>query len=270
MKNRSWTSSEFPPVSLRAFPPPPCEGGVRGGGPGGTGAGFAASGRLDRRKYGVFRGSWLCPVHPPCPGVVKGGRFELKLGFPETPIFGALLAMDRKEPTQEPGHGSCIRSRMDRPIVLSELRCESSPSIFSQVESVGKPSTWRSRNRPSACGQNRATSFVRESTGSRRLRPWPRNWLKSDVRIGRNMQWFNRPRQLLTSPRAELRWPLPGTELAVRSSPGTELAVRSSPGTSSSLLLTGDRTRGLLLTGDRGSSLLLTWDGARGLLSLPR
>ncbi len=59
MKRRFWTSSSS--SRFRLFPP--LQGG-QGGGPGGTNASFAASGRLDRRDYGV-RGSWLCPVHPP-------------------------------------------------------------------------------------------------------------------------------------------------------------------------------------------------------------
>jgi len=51
-------------------------------------------------------------------GMVKRCCFELKLGFPRMPIFGALLAMDRKEPTQEPCHGSCIRPRLGGPIIV--------------------------------------------------------------------------------------------------------------------------------------------------------
>ena len=45
--------------------PPLAKGGLGGVVPAEPGARFAASGRLDRRNYGVGRGSWLCPVHPP-------------------------------------------------------------------------------------------------------------------------------------------------------------------------------------------------------------
>ena len=60
------SSSQFRCVS------PPCKGGVRGGGPGGTRAWYAVPGRLDLRghppkgrvrRFG--RRCWLCPVHPP-------------------------------------------------------------------------------------------------------------------------------------------------------------------------------------------------------------
>ena len=45
MKSRPCTSLAFIPISLRLSPP--CEGGVRGGGPGGTRAWYAVPGRLD-------------------------------------------------------------------------------------------------------------------------------------------------------------------------------------------------------------------------------
>src|ERR1700728_1293676 len=62
-------------------------------------------------------------------GVMKEPRFELKLDFPETPVFGALLAMDRKEPSQEPDHGSSNRSRMDRSIIFQSTAASPRPAF---------------------------------------------------------------------------------------------------------------------------------------------
>ncbi len=48
----------------------------------------AASGQLDRRKYGVFRGSWLCPVDPPDPPFAQRffGSIDLTLPEPEVEL----------------------------------------------------------------------------------------------------------------------------------------------------------------------------------------
>ncbi len=72
VKSWSCTSCAFIPISLRPFPPP-CEGGVRGGGPGTTShkvfpcslplSPFAS---LSRGEKNGFRFSRL-PHHPPCP-----------------------------------------------------------------------------------------------------------------------------------------------------------------------------------------------------------
>ncbi len=72
LKCRFWTSSEFLPVSLRVFPP--CEGGVRGGGPGGTrrqvrGFGSAGSAELRRRPRLL-----VMPCPPPLPPSSQGGE----------------------------------------------------------------------------------------------------------------------------------------------------------------------------------------------------
>ena len=69
-KRWSCTGLEFIADSLRILPP--CEGGVRGGGPGGTRAWYAVPGRLGQagdpskaRVHRFGRRCWLCPVHPP-------------------------------------------------------------------------------------------------------------------------------------------------------------------------------------------------------------
>jgi hypothetical protein len=119
---------------------------------------------------------------------MKRGCFEMKLGFPETPIFGALLG-DGQEGA-DPGAVSWKPHSfpLGRTYHLSKHRYEFSPSIFSQVESAGKPSTWRSRSRPIAIGHYLAISASLAITGSKRLRRWLRNWPKNGEHIGKNVQ----------------------------------------------------------------------------------
>ena len=64
MKRRLWTSSEFIPISVRSFSPP-CEGGVRGGGPGGTMAWYAGPEPLGLAELPAWPSTFAMPCPPP-------------------------------------------------------------------------------------------------------------------------------------------------------------------------------------------------------------
>ncbi len=63
MKRRFWTGSEFTPISVRLFPP--CEGGVRGGGLGGTMAWYAGPELLVLAELPAWPSISVMPCPPP-------------------------------------------------------------------------------------------------------------------------------------------------------------------------------------------------------------
>jgi len=77
MRSRPCTSSMFIPIPLRVFSPP-CEGGVRGGGPGGTRAWYAVPGRLDPAELPPRPRVLVMPCSPPLtPPFARGGKGSL-------------------------------------------------------------------------------------------------------------------------------------------------------------------------------------------------
>jgi hypothetical protein len=64
MKRRFWTSFEFTAISVRSISPP-CEGGVRGGGPGGAMARYAGSEPLGLAELPAWPSMFVMPCPPP-------------------------------------------------------------------------------------------------------------------------------------------------------------------------------------------------------------
>jgi hypothetical protein len=72
MKRRFWTSSEFIPISVRSFSPP-CEEGIRGGGPGGTMAWYAGPELLGLAELPAWPSMFVMPCPPPLTPPSQGG-----------------------------------------------------------------------------------------------------------------------------------------------------------------------------------------------------
>jgi hypothetical protein len=73
MKRPFWTSFEFTPISVRSISPP-CEGGVRGGGPGETMAWYAGPELLDRAELPAWPSMFVMPCPPPLAPPSQGGK----------------------------------------------------------------------------------------------------------------------------------------------------------------------------------------------------
>ena len=155
--------------------------------------------------------------------------------------------MDRKEPTQEPDHGSCIRSRLGGPLVVQDSVASPRPALSRESRE-----RWKAKYMALKEQANASRTQARDLRDSRdhweqKAKALVQNWLKSDVRTVKNVLWSCRPHQRLTAP------PAPSSRLAPP--PGQNSQSGSSSGDrASSLLLTGDRASSLLLTGDRSRS----------------